>query len=97
MEYVYHNGVAYAREEDIKREEKREKKKLNLKHDKAFTLLQISVCVFILILFLVFKAIGGETYEKIREFYIEKMYSSIVAKEDIEKIGEVFAPSKEKS
>lgn len=97
MEYVYHNGVAYAKEEDIKTEEKRERKNLNLKHDKAFTLLQVSVCAFILIVFLVFKAIGGETYEKIRSFYREKMYSSIIAKEDIEKIGELIDSQKEKS
>lgn len=93
-EYVYHNGIAYAKTQDVKQEEKSEKKKINFKHDRSFTLLQTAVCVFILILFIILKLIGGETYEKVRSYYKERMYSSVIAKEDDElideKIGELL-------
>ena len=100
-QYVYHNGIAYAKDDDIKEIEKSEKKKRNEKHDKSFALLQAAVCAAVILAFLILKAIGGEIYEKVSFYYREHMYSSVIAAEDeqaiSEKIGDLLDASKEKS
>lgn len=90
-EYIYHNGIAYAKNEDVRKIEKTQKKKTNIEHAKAFALLQAAVCAFILIVFLLFKAFGGKLYQSAADFYKEHMYSSIIAREEIsETLSKLF-------
>ena len=80
-EYIYHNGIAYASDQDEKEQDKVEKKK-----SKAdgywFTGLQAIICLFIIVMVLLLKAFGSKWYTVVQEWYKENLNQSILIEYD---------------
>lgn len=90
MEYIYHNGIAYQKEEDEKLEIKEEEKKQKKAEEQSFALLQLSVCIIIIVLFVCLKFIGGDIYKKVKDFYEYHLNASVIITDEIDNLKESF-------
>ncbi len=83
-EYLYHNGTAYLSEADEKSQRK-EAKRREKSGEGGFALLQAIACLILILLLLALKAIGGSTYETVREWYFTHLEDSILIEEPIDR------------
>ena len=83
--YIYHNGMAYASDEDEKAQQKEEK---NREKSKGywFTGIQAAVCLLVLLAVLLLKAVGGPWFESVRRWYQENMEQSLLIEYDPDQV-----------
>jgi murein DD-endopeptidase MepM/ murein hydrolase activator NlpD len=77
---------------EIEKENKKTKDKKKNKEGGShlLTIIQISVCTIVLAVFALLKAIGGDAYTNVKNWYLQNINNSIVAQEQINSIKESF-------